>query len=452
VHLGQLLVHLGIIDDQQLAAALQQQVVYGGRLGTNLIELGYASQDEVARGLAKLHGVPGAMARHLARHDPAPLSLISPELAAHHVAFPVAYAMAGGKRLVMCMRDPNNQTALAQITAAAGMPVVASVAPEIAVYYWLERCYRIRRPQRFAHSLPGHTTPLPRSISETHEAVQPPDDHSIDVDIDIDVDPDADLHESTAEMPAALQLVELDDVGVERDHSQYGIDAKEHVSLERMASGDTGKAPKLAPADLVEDRAESIAAAATGIAQAAMDTLPATPPTPPALAPGPKMTAEEATERITASTEREPITDAIIAYMRGAFGAGLIVLARDGLALGHKGFGGNFDEDTVESILVPLNLPSMFQAAHDARKMFRGAPPADGEAVHNRFFKLFRLSDAPREVVVLPVVIRDRVVCMFYAHGKDGGPIQDKAVARLTGLGFSTAEAFTSLIRNAKSK
>jgi len=156
--------------------------------------------------------------------------------------------------------------------------------------------------------------------------------------------------------------------------------------------------------------------------------------------------------RITASTEREPITDAIVAFMRGAFGAGLIVLARDGLALGHKGFGGNFDAKTVESIVVPLNLPSVFRTAHDTGKLFRGAPTADGDPVHNRFFKLFPLQGAPREVVVLPVVLRNRVVCMFYAHGKDGGPIQDKAVARLTGLGFTTADAFAALIRNAKSR
>lgn len=456
MHLGQLLVHLGIIDGPQLAAALQQQVVYGGRLGTNLIELGYATQDEVARGLARLHHVPAAMARHLARHDPAPLALISPELAARLVAFPVAYAMAGGKRLVMCMRDPTNPAAIAQIEAAAGMPVVASVAPELAVYYWLERCYRIRRPQRFAHSLPGHTTPLPRSVSETHDAVQPPegweeDDDSVEIDIDDDMD--ADLHESTAEMPAALQLVDLDDAAVERDHSQYGIDAKLPVSLEQMASGDTGERPRIDPADLAEDHAESIAAAATGIARAAMGSIkPSEPPRRPTVPTGPKMTAEEATAQITGSSEREPITDAIIAYMRGAFGAGLIMLARDGLALGHKGFGGNFDDRTVESILVPLNLPSVFRTAHDGGKMFRGAPTTEGEAVHNRFFKLFRLPEPPEEVIVLPVVIRNRVVCMFYAHGKDGGPLQDKAVARLTGLGFTTAEAFTALIRNAKSK
>ena len=113
LRLGQVLVHSGVIDAEQLQAALRQQVVYGARLGTNLIELGYATADQIAHGLAKLHRVPAALTRHLERHDPAVLQRISPQLAAASAAFPIAYSMAGGRRLVACMRDPTDREAVA---------------------------------------------------------------------------------------------------------------------------------------------------------------------------------------------------------------------------------------------------------------------------------------------------------------------------------------------------
>ena len=44
--LGELLVQAGVISNTQLEEAIQNQVIFGGRLGTNLIELGYLTNRE----------------------------------------------------------------------------------------------------------------------------------------------------------------------------------------------------------------------------------------------------------------------------------------------------------------------------------------------------------------------------------------------------------------------
>ena len=46
--IGETLVDAGAISPEQLAKALETQVVFGGRLGTNLVELSYMSLDELA--------------------------------------------------------------------------------------------------------------------------------------------------------------------------------------------------------------------------------------------------------------------------------------------------------------------------------------------------------------------------------------------------------------------
>ena len=46
--IGDMLAKAGIITTSQLDAALKQQVAYGGKLGTNLIELGFVDEESLA--------------------------------------------------------------------------------------------------------------------------------------------------------------------------------------------------------------------------------------------------------------------------------------------------------------------------------------------------------------------------------------------------------------------
>src|SRR4051812_11100429 len=68
--LGELLTSLRLIEPDKLEQALRAQVVWGGRLGTNLIELGCIDLDELSRALGRQHSLPAALARHFDRADP----------------------------------------------------------------------------------------------------------------------------------------------------------------------------------------------------------------------------------------------------------------------------------------------------------------------------------------------------------------------------------------------
>ncbi len=458
MRLGEILVRAGVLDVEQLGAALRQQVVYGGRLGTNIIELGYSDADQVARALAHQHGVPAALRRQLGRHDPAVLPLVPRALAASATVIPIAYSLAGGnRRLVVCMRDPADEAAQREITAAARLPMVACVAPELLVYALLERLYEVASPRRLATAAHGQARPLPHSGS--HQIPPPPSDDSIDI-----------VFDDTEEVaPLSMQLVDLDDEGVTRDLSQYVHTSSrntEEISATIWAAASATEGREIA--DNARTGMEQAIAAAAAIARTVPgladelrgDEAPPEPteappePTeaPPEPAAAPTLTMHEARAAILRAAHRDAVQRAVVDYMRGCFGGGLVLLAKDGLALGAAGFGGLFDDETVESIVVPLSVPSMLAIAHDTCAPFHGPPPAAGHAVQERLFKLFPLSAPPRDTIVTPVVIRDRVVCLYYAHAPGGGAIDSDAADGLRALAADAAATFVRMIRGGKRK
>jgi hypothetical protein len=319
---------------------------------------------------------------------------------------------------------------------------VPCVAPELAVYYWLERCYRVPRARRFAYAEPGRTSPLPRSSTDRMPAVTPlMEDEAIEIDMDEELD-----------MADMLQLVDLDHSQVARDHTQYHGSKSGRSGLdmvERRPGTDTSPLPKYTlrePTPQAVPGASSAPAVITH-AQPAGDAMPALVEPPPPLEIAPKMTVAEAEAAIAAAEQRDAVMAAVIAYMHGVFGGGLILIVKDELALGLRGFGGHLDETSVETIVLPLSAPSFFRTAYDTKRLFHGAP--DEGHLQDRFFKLFD-GDAPDQVLLVPVILRNRVVCLFYGHPRERVGIVDRHVAELRALAHGTEEAFVRLIRGSK--
>ena len=321
--------------------------------------------------------------------------------------------------MVVCMRSPGDADASAAIGRTVGMPIIACVGPELAIFAFMERDYGIRRAQRYAQAQTG-ATPLPGSRSDTYTAV---DEASLVAGDGIDIDVDL---EDEVDMPS-LQLVDLDHHEVERDLSQYDPTNKPSGTLLGLAGVD--------------------ADSGSGPGRAVRVRTPSQPPVP---AEAPPVDAATAVQRIRTADHRDQVSDALTAFLRSSFGGALLFVAKQGVAYGHQGFGGRFNEDTVQSILLPLTVPSMFELAVSSCEPFAGPPPADGKAIQDPIFKLFPMDGPPREVVVCPVVLRSRVPMLVYAHGVAGGPLEPRAVAELKTLCEETAASFIRLIKSKK--
>ncbi len=129
VKLGQLLITSGIISEEQLKQALDAQRKEGGRLGTNLVKLGFISEDKLVAFLSKQYGVP---AINLAEYkiDSAILKLIPADMAKKYLIMPVARI---GATLTVAMADPSNVFAIDDVKFMTGYNVEVVVASESGI-------------------------------------------------------------------------------------------------------------------------------------------------------------------------------------------------------------------------------------------------------------------------------------------------------------------------------
>lgn len=151
--LGGLMVAGDLISPEQLVAALAAQQQHGGRLGTNLVEMGFVTPAELARFLSEQLGLPcvcsiGNVAAEV-------LNLVPPEIATKHGVFPIDVV---DDELVLAMADPGNIVAVEDVERESGRRVRPTIAPELMISYALARHYKVRPPLR-VRQLPAPQRP-----------------------------------------------------------------------------------------------------------------------------------------------------------------------------------------------------------------------------------------------------------------------------------------------------
>jgi hypothetical protein len=135
----------GIVTERQLQEAIQHQVLYGGRLGTNLHELGFITEERLLEALARAHGVQPAVVdpREIL---PDTLALVPKGLAAQHKVFPYRVR---GKTLFLLMVSPNDHAAVARIGFSLGYIVKPLVVTEFRMVQLLRDYYGVDDRWRF---------------------------------------------------------------------------------------------------------------------------------------------------------------------------------------------------------------------------------------------------------------------------------------------------------------
>ena len=124
--IGEMLVDAGLISQAQLQEALRHQRITGGRMGSNLVALGFISEDMLMDFLAQKTGVPRLDLKSLDVPVQV-LQRIPRRLADQLNVLPVS--MKEPKSLVLAMTDPSDLNAIDSARFASGMsiePVVAS--------------------------------------------------------------------------------------------------------------------------------------------------------------------------------------------------------------------------------------------------------------------------------------------------------------------------------------
>jgi hypothetical protein len=167
--LGEMLLHGGALTEAQLEEVLSAQSVYGGRIGTNLVEMGLLSEEDLAQLLNLKLGVPAVDPSSLEAVPAALVALLPQEMVLRFQVLPVAL---DGKRLTLAMADPSDFNAIDEIGFYTGMVVVPRVCSELRLSMALERYYGIKRVLHFIPVEGGKRTRM-NSMSRINAGLEP---------------------------------------------------------------------------------------------------------------------------------------------------------------------------------------------------------------------------------------------------------------------------------------
>src|SRR5256714_11967828 len=144
--LGEMLVRDGRLTEAQLVSALNYQARDGGRLGTVLVEHGMVDLEALTVYLGLELGIPIATGAMLERAKRAAVRLLQPSQAVKHKCVPL---VGQDRQLIAAIEGPHDFATLEAMASITGYRVLPRVAPELRIYYYIERYYGVPRPVRF---------------------------------------------------------------------------------------------------------------------------------------------------------------------------------------------------------------------------------------------------------------------------------------------------------------
>lgn len=378
-----------------------------------MVEMGLIDLDSLTVYLGLELGISIATRATLERAKRTAVRLLTPELAVYFRCIPI---IVQDRQLIAAVDDPHDIEMIDELTRITGYRVIPRVAPEIRIFYYLERYYGVPRPPRFARfgdkssaasaqiTLPA--PPLP--------GLPPPST-------------------APASGPSSLQISRMPAAG-ERGHRRL---SEEHEELKDDADAlvtrldsDTAASAEAAP------RQSTSTAGASGpaIAYSAPTAFAA-------------LELEPAMAAMDSATQRGHVADAIMSYAINVFDVAALCLVRDNMAFGWKASGPSLDRERIETLLIPLDAPSMFQMAIHNDNLFH-APPFPA-TLHTYLYRVLRCRPPLLSTVVV-ISIGKRVVNLLYGHRFERDELSDQELEELRHACRAATAAYVRLIAASK--
>ncbi|RYD04342.1 hypothetical protein N752_13290 [Desulforamulus aquiferis] len=140
-YLGTWLVREGVITQEQLDNALSSQSLKQGKkamIGHSLIELGYCSEDDIAKVIAKRAGVSFVSLENYPI-DPAALTTISNDAIKRYRALPIAFSKG---KLLVAMQRPTDIMVIDDLRLLSGFDIKPVFAPDSELEVAIEKQIR----------------------------------------------------------------------------------------------------------------------------------------------------------------------------------------------------------------------------------------------------------------------------------------------------------------------
>jgi hypothetical protein len=361
--LGERFIQQGLLTPARLEAALKAQLIFGGHLGTVLLELGHVDEHALGNTLAKIYDVHYAPPHFFHDIPKATIDLLPKRLAEKLHAVPFD---RHDRTLDVAMIDPKDLRALDEIAFATGYRIVPWVSPEARIFQVLERYYDIPRRHRYI------------SVCQTLDAA------------------------STTMTPSERERRENAVLG-----SAYAPPPYLAAFAPTAADGDGSSLDGPPPAPSTKQAVPPDpffvhAPAASGATAAA----------------GPIRTLEDLSEALCRSEHAGDLSAAALAFLSGRLQRTLLFLVRGATATLWCADGLE-TKAPLPSMLLPITSEPLFSLLHE-RDHFRGALPNDAR-FRNLFYSLGMAP--PGDLVLLPGYLDDRLLVVLYGDGGSGAKL-----------------------------
>lgn len=393
--LGQMLVKEKIITPAQLEEAINSQVVFGGRLGTNLIELGYLDEKTLNAFLAKKHNVPAVDLNSLTRIDRALLSCVPGKLVKKYRVVPIARE---GRRLRVLMADPGDIKAVDELSFATGLSIMPMAVPEVRLLLLLEKYYGIKRDLRYITLSRTDSEAFMRDMGREKPRAAGPSphvtktaSHTPDKDAAVadqgDLMPEEEFHKMMRANPQAGP----------QDQPEEVVDLTEEAEspeIPAAALGGESEPPPPAVSEGEEDLSSDLLQFF-----ALPDEYQKT------------LSLEEAVQGLESAMDRDDVARIVLHFCLAFFKRAALLVFKSDLVIGWDGMGKNFHQGLVKKVMIPLTEDSLFRSTFETQRIYRGALPRT--PIHERFLTILG-GARPKEVCLVPVVLKNRVVNAIY--------------------------------------
>ena len=144
---GKLLKQDSVVSSQELEEAYQRQVLFGGRLGTNLLEIKALDEATLLEYLSRSAGIPWAGRELIEKPDWDLAERVDVELVQRFKAFP---ARRIGRSVIAVVTDPLSGPRLHEFESSLGATIVQHITSEFRFWQLLKRAYDLELPPRYA--------------------------------------------------------------------------------------------------------------------------------------------------------------------------------------------------------------------------------------------------------------------------------------------------------------
>jgi len=465
--LGRILLENRLITTAQLEEAIQNQVIYGGKLGTNLLELGYINLAVLSKVLAKKHGCPTINPFQLKPISRDVLRLVSKKLAVKHHVFPLG---ADGKSMDLLMCNPSDVPTLDEMRFATGKHIRPFVTPEVVLLALIEKYYGVESDYRYEQLALKVLTRPPSAPKESKtQAAAKAHSHPEIKGLEFDAKEDLSTPEEFEKLLFSYNRPHGLEEGAPAEAAPPPPPTPPPASLQPPPAPQqpTPQAqPQIQPPPPTQPVAEPPPVQTPEPAEKPPTVEQKVEPPKPVEPPQPEhpqveeeeeleeileelpeaLTLKEALERLQHVNDRDELSRTVLAFALSYFKRAALFITRGGVALGWDGMGGSVNRRNVQSVMLPLNSPSIFKTVHDSSSFFLGAIPPT--PINERFLKLIG-GEKPRSVFLIPILFGGKVVNILYG---DNGNAADAPtdISELLILAPRLPLVFDTLIKRRK--